>query len=138
MLKPFERRFLDHFTSAIKEDRGSVEAGLTLIPLTILFLASAQLVFAAQWGGAQQMRQQSDTNRVAITGSVGLFGREPTLSRGNSGTASVQYLPLLGGGHLVISERSQPVPLIANFSGLNGQQFFFRKRVAAVSEVFTR
>lgn len=115
----------------LKDERGSVEAGLTLIPLTILFLISMQLVFASQWGGARQADQQNLTNRIAITGST-------AGSTSKAGTDRVRYEPLLGGGYLVISERIEPLPLVANFAGLVPGELMYRKRVVSISEVFTQ
>jgi hypothetical protein len=98
-----------------------------LIPLTILFLVSAQLVFASHWGNEQLVDQQSRTNRVAISGES------------NIGVGwNIKYEPLLGGGHLVISERSRPIPWLANLPGALSQEFQFRKRTVSLSEVFTR
>jgi hypothetical protein len=122
----------------MKDESGSVEAGLTLIPLTILFLISAQLVFASQWGNMQQLRQQSETNRAAISGSTTLDSREAFQSNLGTHTQYLRAIPLLGGGQLIISERIEPIPLLANFTGLNGQRFTYRNRVGAVSERFTR
>lgn len=129
---------LSPIRAVIKDERGSVEAGLTLIPLTILFLASAQLVFASQWANSEQVRQQSETNQVAISGSLGQGMSEALQKQDGATTENLRYLPLLGGGHLVISERSRSIPLIAHFTGLNGQRYLWRKRVTSVSEVFTR
>jgi hypothetical protein len=122
----------------MKDESGSVEAGLTLIPLTILFLISAQLVFASQWGNMQQLRQQSETNRAAISGSTTLDSRKAFQSNLGTHTQYLRAIPLLGGGQLIISERTEPIPLLANFTGLNGQRFTYRNRVGAVSERFTR
>jgi hypothetical protein len=122
---------LSPIRAVIKDERGSVEAGLTLIPLTILFLAS-------QWANSEQVRQQSETNQVAISGSLGQGMSEALQKHDGATTENLRYLPLLGGGHLVISERSRSIPLIAHFTGLNGQRYLWRKRVTSVSEVFTR
>ena len=116
--------------TAKKED-GAVEAGLTLIPLTILFLISAQLVFASHWGNAQHVDQQSRTNRVAISGT---FADETNKRSGES----FRYEPLLGGGYLVVSQQGRPIPFLANFPGLSTGDFIYQKRVTAVSEVFTQ
>lgn len=118
---------LQRIAYLVRQEEGSVEAGLTLIPLTILFLISAQLVFASHWGNAQLVDQQSRTNRVAITG-------ESNIGAG----ANIKYEPLLGGGHLVVSERSRRIPWLANLPGVNSQEFLFRKRTVSLSEVFTR
>lgn len=113
-----------------EEEDGSVEAGLTLIPLTILFLISAQLVFASHWGNAQQVDQQSQTNRIAISGKA----RDAASMIDDE---MIRFEPLLGGGYLVISERDKPIPLLANFNGISGRKFSYQKQVPAVSEVFT-
>ena len=132
------RRLSGQVKRLMKDESGSVEAGLTLIPLTILFLISAQLVFASQWGNMQQLRQQSETNRAAISGSTSLDSREVFQSNLGTHTQYLRAIPLLGGGQLIISERTEPIPLLANFNGLNGQRFTYRNRVGAVSERFTR
>jgi hypothetical protein len=132
------RRLSGQVKRLMKDESGSVEAGLTLIPLTILFLISAQLVFVSQWGNMQQLRQQSETNRAAISGSTTLDSREAFQSNLGTHTQYLRAIPLLGGGQLIISERTEPIPLLANFNGLNGQRFTYRNRVGAVSERFTR
>lgn len=132
------RRLSGQVKRLMKDESGSVEAGLTLIPLTILFLISAQLVFASQWGNMQQLRQQSETNRAAISGSTTLDSREAFQSNLGTHTQYLRAIPLLGGGQLIISERTEPIPLLANFTGLSGQRFTYRNRVGAVSERFTR
>lgn len=133
-----DSRLSDQVKRVMRDESGSVEAGLTLIPLTILFLISAQLVFASQWGNMQQLRQQSETNRAAISGSTSLDSREVFQSNLGTHTQYLRAIPLLGGGQLFISERTEPIPLLANFNGLNGQRFTYRNRVGAVSERFTR
>ena len=133
-----DSRLSDQVKRVMRDESGSVEAGLTLIPLTILFLISAQLVFASQWGNMQQLRQQSETNRAAISGSTTLDSREVFQSNLGTHTQYLRAIPLLGGGQLIISERTEPIPLLANFNGLNGQRFTYRNRVGAVSERFTR
>jgi len=133
-----DSRLSDQVKRVMRDESGSVEAGLTLIPLTILFLISAQLVFASQWGNMQQLRQQSETNRAAISGSTTLDSREAFQSNLGTHTQYLRAIPLLGGGQLIISERTEPIPLLANFNGLNGQRFTYRNRVGAVSERFTR
>ena len=133
-----DSRLSDQVKRVMRDESGSVEAGLTLIPLTMLFLISAQLVFASQWGNMQQLRQQSETNRAAISGSTTLDSREAFQSNLGTHTQYLRAIPLLGGGQLIISERIEPIPLLANFTGLNGQRFTYRNRVGAVSERFTR
>lgn len=124
-------QYFKPLTRLATEEDGTVEAGLTLIPLTILFLISAQLVFASHWGNAQHVDQQSHTNKVAISGASGNEGSE------GSGE-TFRYEPLLGGGYLVVSQRSEPIPFLANFPGLSSGNFIYQKRVTAVSEVFTQ
>ena len=133
-----DSRLSDQVKRVMRDESGSVEAGLTLIPLTMLFLISAQLVFASQWGNMQQLRQQSETNRAAISGSTTLDSREAFQSNLGTHTQYLRAIPLLGGGQLIISERTEPIPLLANFTGLSGQRFTYRNRVGAVSERFTR
>jgi hypothetical protein len=125
------RQVQKSFTAFYRDESGSVEAGLSFIPLTILFLVTTQLAFASQWGGARQASQQDLTNRIAITGSAnGTTSREAT--------DRVRYEPLVGGGYLVISERVEPIPLIANFAGVVPGELMYRKQVVSMSEVFTQ
>lgn len=125
----------------LRDERGSVEAGLTLIPLTILFLLALQIVFASQWGNWQRVTHQSSTDVIAIRGKeVG------PLHQGDL----ITHEPLIGGGYLVVSERQEPIPLIANFdlldpgsgTGIGGggtdSVFSYRRVVTALSEVFTK
>ena len=127
--------------SELGNERGSVEAGLTLIPLTILFLLSVQLVFASQWGNWQRATHQSSTDLIAISGKES----SPLSQRDR-----IRYEPLIGGGYLVITEREEPIPFIANFTSLNHQSSFeskkgesslslsYRRVVTSLSEVFTK
>ena len=124
--------------SFLKDERGSVESGLTLIPLTILFLVSAQLVFASQWGNAQHVEQQSVTNQVAITGQAKADAPNNSRSTGSPTSQNFRYEPLLGGGYLIVSQRSGAIPLLANFEGIDPGRFSYRREVSAVSEVFTQ
>jgi len=132
--RPLKQMKSELMKEVLKDERGTVEAGLTLIPLTILFLISAQLVFASQWGNMQQLQQQSETNRAAISGSSSWERPEVFQSPQGTHAQYLRALPLLGGGQLIISERTQPIPLLANFTGINGQGFTYRNRVGAVSE----
>ncbi len=125
----------------LRDERGSVEAGLTLIPLTFLFLLAVQLVFTSQWGNWQRVTHQSSTDVIAIRGIEG-----PSMGEGDL----VRHEPMIGGGYLVISERQEQVPFIANFSHLdpsagnevdkNGafSTFSYNRVVTALSEVFTK
>ncbi len=97
-----DSRLSDQVKRVMRDESGSVEAGLTLIPLTMLFLISAQLVFASQWGNMQQLRQQSETNRAAISGSTSLDSREVFQSNLGTHTQYLRAIPLLGGGQLII------------------------------------
>lgn len=97
---------------ALKEERGTVESGLTLIPLTILFLLTSQLIFVAQWGNWQRATHQSSADSIAISGA-----KSAATSLGDE----VRYEPLIGGGYLVVSKRSTTIPLIAGFSALGSQ-----------------
>ena len=97
---------------ALIDERGTIESGLTLIPLTILFLLTSQLIFLAQWGNWQRATHQSSTDSISISGAEG--------SAALAGD-QVRYEPLIGGGYLVVSKRTVPIPLIANFSLLGSQ-----------------
>lgn len=97
---------------AIKDERGTLESGLTLIPLTILFMLTSQLIFLAQWGNWQRATHQSSTDSIAIRGTD---GADP------SSNDAVRYEPLVGGGYLVVSKRTTPIPLIANFTLLQSE-----------------
>lgn len=119
----------------IREEEGSVEAGLTLIPLTLFFLISAQLLFASQWGSAQLVDQQSRANKVTIIGDA---DSQNVRDHERSSNEKISYQPLIGGGHLVISERSRSVPFLANLAGAFSNQFLYRKRTVSLSEVFTQ
>ena len=97
---------------ALKDERGTVESGLTLIPLTILFLLTSQLIFLAQWGNWQRSTHQSSADSIAISGAESFATR--------SGD-EVRYEPLIGGGYLVLSKRTTTIPLIAGFSILGSR-----------------
>ncbi len=131
----------EEMLNVLRDERGSVEAGLTLIPLTILFLLSVQLVFASQWGNWQRVTHQSATDLIAISGNEG-----KTLNQRDR----IRHEPLIGGGYLVIAEREEPIPLLANFAALKPSSatksdkdtsqstFIYKRVVTALSEVFTQ
>jgi hypothetical protein len=153
---------LQPYMRLLKQDEGSFEAGLTLIPLTILFLVSAQLVFTSQWGNAQLVDQQSRTNKIAILGEsdvrtpitqggrpheISADGSYISSSAGSSASSSassssnsfgrLSYEPLIGGGHLVIYEQNKPIPFLANLGEGFSNRFMYQKRSISLSEVFT-
>jgi len=117
--------------SFIKEERGSVESHLTIIPLTILFLLTLQLTALALWQVGRVSSIEGLTNTVAIKGDIWSTGSNSTL----------KHLPLAGGGFITVVEESKEIPLLANFSrlisGTSLQGALFRHRRISLSEVYT-
>ena len=119
--------------SLIGKEQGAVESALVLIPLTILFLLVAQLIYSISWSNYQSVDQQSFLEREAISGNQNLRDQSKE-------SDLIRYEPLIGGGYLIISERRRSVPLIANFvSGLPGFEsgsIYFRHISKSLSEVY--
>jgi hypothetical protein len=124
---------LSRLNSLIRQDQGNVESALVLIPLTVLFLLIAQLIYSVSWSNYQSVDQQSFLEREAISGNQNLR------DQGKEGD-QIRYEPLIGGGYLVISERRRSVPLIANFvsvlPGFESGSIYFRHISKSVSEVY--
>ena len=119
--------------SLICQDRGAVESALVLIPLTVLFLLVAQLIYSISWSNYQTVDQQSLLEREAISGNVRLNDQGKERDQ-------IRYEPLIGGGYLVISERRRSIPLIANFAsvlpGFESGSIYFRHLSKSLSEVY--
>lgn len=119
--------------SLIRQDRGAVESALVLIPLTVLFLLVAQLIYSISWSNYQTVDQQSLLEREAISGNVRLNDQGKERDQ-------IRYEPLIGGGYLVISERRRSIPLIANFAsvlpGFESGSIYFRHLSKSLSEVY--
>jgi hypothetical protein len=49
------------------QERGSIEAGLVLIPTTILFLLIVQLIIAQSWQSLETAKLHDDVNRILIS-----------------------------------------------------------------------
>jgi len=124
---------LSRVRSLIGKEQGAVESALVLIPLTILFLLVAQLIYSISWSNYQSVDQQSFLEREAISGNQNLRDQSKE-------SDLIRYEPLIGGGYLIISERRRSVPLIANFvsvlPGFESGSIYFRHISKSLSEVY--
>jgi hypothetical protein len=131
------RNIYQNVYRTIIDDRGSVESGLVLIPLVVIFLVTAQLVVAGNWINAQVTQHHTLINREAI------LGKNKTDGSGARSDSSdrITYQPLIGGGYIVISERKQELPLISNFAsvipGFSSGVITLTHKSTSLSEVFS-
>ena len=117
-----------HFVS---DESGSFESHLTIIPLTILFLLTLQLTALASWQVGRVTSIEGQSNTTAITGEKPL-----------NSSATVQHVPLVGGGHVAVLNETREIPLLANFArlipGLSLEGVVFRQRTVSLSEVYSQ
>ncbi|MFZ9775048.1 MAG: hypothetical protein ACO3CW_06080 [Candidatus Nanopelagicaceae bacterium] len=117
-----------HFVS---DESGSFESHLTIIPLTILFLLTLQLTALASWQVGRVTSIEGQSNTTAITGERPL-----------NSSATVQHVPLVGGGHVAVLNETREIPLLANFArlipGLSLEGVVFRQRTVSLSEVYSQ
>jgi hypothetical protein len=58
----------DSMTNCVENhERGSVEAGLAIVPTTILFLLIIQLIVAQSWQSLETARLHDEVNRILIS-----------------------------------------------------------------------
>lgn len=114
----------------IKDESGSVESVLTIIPLTILFLLTLQLTALASWQVGRVSSAGGLTNVAAISGEGSLVSSSTTL----------RHLPLVGGGQLAVVDEEREIPLFTNFArlipGFSLQGVKFRHRIVSFSEFY--
>ena len=95
-----------------KSDRGSIESGLALLPVTLLFLMVFQLLLAGSWQSIETAKLHDIVNRLAIS---------------NPDTDVAEFVAATGGGEVEISPWPQgrivsvskkiPIPLISALLG---------------------
>ena len=95
-----------------KSDRGSIEAGLALLPVTLLFLMVFQLLLAGSWQSIETAKLHDIVNRLAIS---------------NPDADVAEFVAATGGGEVEISPWPQgrivsvskkfPIPLISAVLG---------------------
>ena len=91
-----------------KQERGSVESALVLIPLLALFLISLQIGIAINYRNMDQMYAQSDSSSRAISGEVRAGDEVIAIHSPDS----FQHLQLL------VSKKRRTIPLL--IPGLSG------------------
>ena len=101
-----------HLGLAKGDEDGSVESGLVMIPVTILFLTLIQIVVA----GSFQILDKAQLHSMVIKSEVS--GSET----GDAISASKQVIPGLGTLSLVKSERAIPTFLLERFGILIGDK----------------
>jgi hypothetical protein len=93
-----------------RNDEGSIEAGLTLIPTTAFFLLVLQLVIAGSVKTSEMMKLQSWLNKSA------LYAVDGELSRRISSSA------LPGGGELLFADGNSNAPSLPLTGGESTSQ----------------
>jgi len=89
----------------VRDEEGSVEAGLMFIPTTALFLLLLQLVVAGSMQTVGTMNIQSWLNKSALYGLDGDV------------TEQIERSSLPGGGELLTLKKRTLVPRISAFTG---------------------
>lgn len=111
-----------------RDERGSVEAGLTLIPLTTLFLLLIQLVVAGQW----QTSESFFLHDLVIRSQV-LEGGIPDIAsdggRSEKRKLIVEDEYVDGVGVLKKYELRSSIPLLGPFFDWSGGEVFIRNFV---------
>jgi len=103
------RRFLNNREGFhMRDDRGSVESALTLIPLMILFLTVTQVGIAVYSRSAYDQVTQGATAYRAFGGTPSDSAASP--SPQSSFTNPLIALPLPGGGSILVGEQSVKLP----------------------------
>lgn len=89
-------------------EKGSIEAGLTIIPTTTFFLLAMQLVIAGSFQLIETIDLQSALTRTALFGSEGSeFAFE------HARIVQQQNVEIPGGGELLIANSTLKVPIIS-------------------------
>ena len=116
---------LNKFKSYLSSEEGSVETGLVLIPVLILFLSVLQLPASTLARVASSSKLQSDTYLQSFVPTQGassisnqtLTGNIDSLSEGPS-----ESISLPGGGELIVKNRRIVAPPITPLL-ISGDQF---------------
>lgn len=105
------------FKNYVFSEEGSVETGLVLIPVMILFLSVLQLPASTLARVVSSSKLQSDTYLQAFVPTQG----QSSISNQNS-IGSAESLSLPGGGELIVSNRRIVAPPITPLL-ISGDQF---------------
>jgi hypothetical protein len=111
------------FRKFIGSEEGSVETGLVMIPVMILFLSVLQLPTSALARIAYSAKLQSDTYLQSFVATPQGFIPGVNQSQSpNQLAESSEFLPLPGGGELVVKNRKIGAPAISPLL-IGGDQF---------------
>ena len=111
--------------SFVRSEEGSVETGLVLIPVMILFLSVLQLPASTLARVVSSSKLQSDTylqSFVPTEGASSISNQTLTGNRDSLSEGSTESLALPGGGELMIKNRRIVAPPITPFL-ISGDQF---------------
>jgi hypothetical protein len=104
-------------------ERGSIEAGLTLIPTTAFFLLVLQIVIS----GGFQIAERVSLQNVVARGALG-DSQSAELFAAKNRVVSSESVSLPGGGELILARSEVSTPRVTNF--LNGDP---RLKVEAIA-----
>ena len=95
-----------------QSDEGSIEAGIALVPVTILFLLVLQLILAGSWQSLETARLHDQVNRILITNpKAGLTEFSDAIS---GSEVKIQLLPQ---GRLITVVKRIPIQIISSLLG---------------------
>lgn len=111
---------------AFLSERGSIEAGLTIIPTTAFFLLTLQLVISGSYQVVETMKLQSMVTTFALGDkSEGQQRAYPNRS------FNYRYQSMPGGGELILANSEISSPIVSN---LITQNPLMKAEAIAISE----
>ena len=111
---------------AFLSERGSIEAGLTIIPTTAFFLLTLQLVISGSYQVVETMKLQSMVTKFAL-GDKSEGEQQAYLNR----TLNYKYQSMPGGGELILANSEISSPRVSN---LITQKPLMKAEAIAISE----
>jgi hypothetical protein len=114
-------KLMHKFFGLLRDESGSVETGLVLIPVMLLFLSVLQLPASTLARVAFASKLQSDTYVQSFV-DTGSGAYSINLNRSKSVEGPTELLPMPGGGELVVKNRRVVTPPITPLL-IGGDQF---------------
>ncbi|MEY3149507.1 MAG: hypothetical protein RL029_781 [Actinomycetota bacterium] len=100
----------ERFFKSKDSERGSIEAGLTLIPTTAFFLLVLQIVIS----GGFQIAERVSLQNVVTRGALG-DSQSAELFAAKNRVVSSESVSLPGGGELILASSEVSTPRVTNF-----------------------
>ena len=94
-----------------ESDRGTIEAGLALLPLTLFFLAVLQIIIAGTSQAMETAKLHDQVNRLLIADPLASAAQ---ISSAAGGEVKIEQWPL---GRVITVVKKVPLPIIGNFVG---------------------